>query len=108
MVVRFPHILTYTTEEIEGYFDENGNYVEGTQGVIVTEPCRAEPNARAEYITNEADGTRTEFSFVVYLTKGIALIPVGIQVTITGKAGLVFKGATKRFHSEQLHSRLWV
>lgn len=108
MVVRFPHTITYTTEATEGHFDENGNWVEGTQGITVTEPCRAQPNERSEYITNEADGTRTEFSFVIHLRKGIASIPVGIQVEITGKAGQVFKGFTKRFHSEQLHSRLWV
>lgn len=113
MVKRFPHILkiTYNPEPLEATQDENGNWVvpEQPEKEEIELDCRFEPNVRQNYVTNEADGQRVIFNFVLYLDKNSIKVEAMQEVELLGESNeLVYKGRSIRFHKGQLHNRVWI
>lgn len=106
-MVRFPHTIKYNLPGTPGEMVD-GDWIPGTEGAEVSEPCRAQPNVRSEYITKESDGSRTDFSFSVYMSRDVAKVEAGQTVTVEGSEGVIITGTVTRFHKGQLHSVLWV
>ncbi|WP_114752295.1 hypothetical protein [Pleomorphovibrio marinus] len=110
MVRRYPHTIRFQLSPTgEPAQDENGNWIVPQPGDQVIQNCRYQPNIRAEYMVNEEDGSRVEFSYAVFLPKKSKLPKVGDQVTLRRDGGvIVFQGTCKRSDKNQLHSRVWV
>jgi hypothetical protein len=111
MVKRFPHILRFNLQSpTQGpYQDENGDWVNPTPETNLIEiPCRVQPNVRANYITNQIDGQKVEFSFVAFMETKEEPIPSGQNVEVLQGENLLYSGIVKRYHSGQLHDRIWV
>lgn len=109
MLKRFPHTLTYTSKGIDsGWDQETGLPIPSIPGEEISIKCRAEDNVRSNYIINEVDGSRVEFSFVIHFDKSSNSIPTGIQVQVMNDQEIKASGIVKRFHKGQLHNRIWI
>ena len=108
MVRRYPHSLILEGSGGGAYQDDDGNWVVTDPTTEQEMECRAEPNVRSEYTTNERDGSRIDFSYTVHLTKEAPIIREGSQIEVRNGQEVVYKGTVKRFHQEQMKSRLWV
>lgn len=106
-MVRFPHVLSFTVDA-EPVF-ENGEWTVPENGNSeINIPCRAQPNVRSSYITNEEDGQRIEFACTVYIARGNQALKTGQSVIIKSNGNQIYSGTVKRYHPGQLHDRLWV
>jgi len=107
MVIQYPHIATITIPGVEATQDANGNWIAGTEGSTFAQMCRAESSSGNGYI-NGADGTKIEYSWIIYFPTGITLIKVGSKVTVINGTEEVLTDTVKRFSRGQLNCRIWV
>lgn len=108
-MVRHPHILNYElTASTEPTRNDDGDIIPGIPTTVSKSvKCRHQPNVRASYLISESDGSRLDFSAVIFLEKPES-IPVGQNVTILNGANVIQTGSVKRFHQGQLQTRIWI
>lgn len=70
-------------------------------------PCDAEPNGAAQTIM-QADGKKTEYSYLVTLHANCPNFQVGERVLLVRGNGERKEGEVLGFHRYQLHAKLWL
>lgn len=106
MVTQYPHTATVTI-----YTDPvtlpNGDIEPGTSSTSSFK-CRLEPASRGGYVKAQ-DGTRIDFSWVVYCKKNTGILPVGAQVEVKDDQDRTLcLDTVKQFSQGQLNSRVWL
>lgn len=107
MVVQYPHTASFVTPGTDATQDANGNWVPGSDEVTTTLKCRAESASNNGYIAS-TDGTKIDYSWIVYLPLGANAVKVGTNVTVTWGAETILTDTVKRFSRGQLNCRLWL
>lgn len=107
---QYPDTITYQPSAL-AVKDANGNMVAGSVGVPVSSPCRYEA-ASGNGTVQGVDGSRVNYTALVYLPKDCPKFPEGAEVTVTinreGIEGEIHKDKVLRFHRGQLNARLWL
>lgn len=97
-----PHHLSYKSAT-EGYDDENGDWVNGTEYWIENYcKCDCVPAGKANVISLP-DGSVQSYSYTVYLPKKCRDFEYGDIVRINGKDFKVLG-----FHRYQLQCKIWI
>lgn len=112
-IFQHPHTITLQTSEelTEPYQDQNGDWVVPEPGDLktVNQECRAEANSQDNKVSTK-DGTKIDFSFMVYLPKDCVEFNYGQKVTIKDNLSneVIGEADVKRFFRGQMNCRLWV
>lgn len=109
-MVRLPHVLNYTlTTTSEPTRNAAGDLIPGIATTVSKSvKCRLQPNVRASYLISEADGSKLDFSAVIFLKSDAEAVPIGQTVTVMADNEQLQTGTVKRFHRGQLHCRAWI
>lgn len=107
MVIQYNHTATITTQGTDASQDADGNWIPGTPGTTTTEDCRAESASGNGYITG-IDGTKIDYSWIVYFPQDVPFIKVGSQITVMNGTEPVLSDTVKRFSRGQLNARIWL
>lgn len=112
LVDQYPDSLSFISEGTPAvYDDETGNWTPAVPGATISTDCRYEASSGNGWIP-AADGTRTNYSGIIYMPLTAPIIKTGTTVTITEKregiADNVFTDEVLRFHRGQLNARIWV
>ena len=86
--------------------DSDGNWTPGISS-IVNRDCRAEPNQTNGFVVAQ-DGSRIDYSWIVYLPLSADTYQVGTNVEIFNGAELIASDSIKRFSRGQLSMRIWL
>ena len=110
-VLKFmPHRLS-VLQVTEGHEDENGDYHKGTEEWVELCKCDAVPNGQANEITLP-DGTKTAYTYTIYLPKGTREFTTGEKVRISffekGTLQQKKEFTVKGFHAYQHQCKMWV
>lgn len=105
MVVQYPHMLVVTESAPSGQ-DGNGNWTQGATSTT-TYQCRAE-YLRGGGFQKSADGTVSDFNWLVYMPLMDGLIKIGSQVIVTDNGVEIITGVVKRFLKAQFNVRVWI
>jgi hypothetical protein len=109
--MQYPDTISFSSSADATYNETTGVWTPGASGTATTANCRYEASGGNGMIV-VADGTRINFSGIVYLPKDAPIIKTGSQVTITekrpGLADNVMKEKVLRFHRGQMNTRIWV
>jgi hypothetical protein len=107
MVVQYPHTLIATTTIQPTGQDQNGDWTPGE--FIESDPieCRAESATGNGYIAG-ADGTRIDYSWIVYMPLSTDILQTGTSVTIKDGENIICTDTIKRFSKGQMNCRAWL
>lgn len=108
MLVSFrPHTIR-RIEDGDGYYDNDGNFIESSESYGAMVECRYEPNGKASTIVLP-DGIVATYSYMVYLCTDCPEFEYGDIVELFDQEGKS-KGRFKvfGFHRGQLDAKLWV
>jgi hypothetical protein len=111
MVTVYPHIIKYTltTATSEDTTNEDGDLIPGTSTTVQMEdPCRAEQNVKGQYLTNEQDGQRLDFSWKLFFPISVPEIPTGQEIQVFDGMSLRASGTIQRFIKGQNLVEAWV
>lgn len=101
-----PHRIS-VLKKVEGYLDNEGNYVQGKTYYSPLYKCRIERNQKAETITLD-DGKRYEYSYVVYLDLGSDDFNCGETAVLYVDGEIIDEKVIRGFAKGQLDCRLWL
>jgi len=107
MVIQYNHIATITTQSTDATQDADGNWIPGTPASSVDQKCRAESSSGNGYIKG-VDGTKIDYSWIVYFSKDVPFINTGSQITVMNGTEKVLTDTVKRFSRGQLNARVWL
>lgn len=106
MVTQYPHTATVTIST-DPVTLPNGDIEPGTS-TTSTFKCRLEPASRSGYVKGP-DGTRIDFSWVVYCKNNTAILPVGAGIEVKDdEERTLCLDTVKQFSKGQLNSRIWL
>jgi len=102
-----PHTLSVL--RTSGVYDSDGDYVPGSEAVILTFPCRYEPNGSARSIILQ-DGNAYVYSYTVYLDVDFTHdIHYGDIIELKDQqSNSIGRFPVKGFHRGQLNEKIWV
>lgn len=102
-----PHTLSVL--RTSGGYDSEGDFVPDEESVILTVPCRYEPNGSARSIILQ-DGTAFVYSYTVYLDVDFTHdIHFGDIIELQDQNGTsIGRFQVKGFHRGQLNEKIWV
>lgn len=109
-IKQYPHFL-FVHQVSESYKDDDGNWTEPGESIVLHSMCREEPNGKGSTV-NLADGKAKVFSSNVFLPKGVDRIADGSEIIICDTNDITgnirIKGTVLRFTAGQLNAKLWV
>lgn len=108
-IKQYPHYL-FVHQVSESYKDDDGNWTEPGNSIILHSMCREEPNGKGSTV-NVANGNAVVFSSNVFLPKGSESIAVGTEIIICDSNDVTevrIKGSVLRFSTGQLNAKLWL
>ena len=106
MVAQYPDIVNITWKG-KPYQNEEGKWVQPSEGGIFSGKCRAVP-ATSDRRKNSQAGIGTNYQYDVYMPKIEIIIPEGANVEIVRHDGSLITGTAKNPINNQFNSRLWV
>lgn len=88
--------------------EETGDWNAGEPaGELKQLNCRAEMNGNNRTLAMQ-DGSKLDYSFVIYLPKGTDVIEKDIVVEVMSGAEIIVKAPVKQFFKGQLNCKLYV
>jgi hypothetical protein len=109
---RYHDTISYKSAGTPGHYDEaTGNWVAGGEGVTVSYDCRYEASS-GNGLVPAPDGSRINYSGIVYLPKEAPVIPQGTKVTIKvkrdGEDLMTLTETVLRYFPGRFNARCWV
>lgn len=106
-VLRFKdYDLQYMIEQ-EGYYDEQGDWVEGSSEWSERISCDIKPVSGNANITRYEDGVKVGYSYIVYLPKNAPKLKYGDHIRVVKDGMIVFETEVKGFMRYQLQCKVW-
>lgn len=107
MVSFRPHRLRKILS-VDGYYDENGDFVKGETKYGRCVQCRYEPNGRAQSISL-GDGRVFLYNYTIYLNTTCEEFVFGDTIEVFDQRGKsIGTFSVQGFHRGQLDSKIWV
>lgn len=105
--VQYPHSFIATVVMGGGY-DTMGDILTTPVKMTVTKQCRLEDGAGSGYVVG-VDGSKINFSWIVYIPLPIEVVPVGSKVQVKNSNGDVLcNDSVKQMIVGQLNARVWL
>lgn len=106
MVKQYPYtgIATHAAESVK---NDSGNWVGGSDSVILETPCRVEP-AKANQYLEGTDGKRITLTSVVYMPIPSLDLKPGTLFEVRDGETVIVKETIKQYSRGQLNARVWL
>ena len=105
MVKQYPHRVVFTVTS-GSFRNGQGNWVEGATTMIEYKG-RVEANSNGRFLS-ATDGTRIDFSWIVYMPLPVEEIPTGSKVEVFNSEVQICSTTLKRLSIGQLNARGWL
>jgi hypothetical protein len=106
MVMQYPETVYVTAAGVSAR-DSNGDW-QVTSSTTKSYPCRSEYLRGGGFIKN-ADGTTTDFKWLLYLPLILDYIDVGTKLEVKDRAGVsIIQGSVARFKKNQFNCMIWL
>jgi hypothetical protein len=107
MVKNYPHKV-FLNRELLSFQNGDGDWVGQREGESSWQ-CRAEPAGEGKQLLQLADGTTTQFSFVLYMPVLRGFFQVGTEVWVEDpEQGEILRGRAKQVWTGRFNTKVWV